>query len=152
MLLSPNFTLDEFTRSAIAERNGIDNSLPDELLPNARRTADLLQEIRDGLLRPVHINSGFRCQEIERILNKKPWNWVSHRQHPRAEAADIWAPNISPLKLCLWVVGQGVKFDQLIYEGSWVHISTTERYPNRGEVLTRKRVGKKTTYVPGLPA
>src|SRR5690606_34683464 len=49
MKLTENFTLREFERSATADRLGIDNKVPAELLPNARQVACWLQALRDRL-------------------------------------------------------------------------------------------------------
>ncbi len=46
MKLSPEFTLEEFTRSDTALRLGIDNSLPPQLTSKALETAHMLERIR----------------------------------------------------------------------------------------------------------
>ena len=66
MKLSKNFTLEELIRSNTAERMGIDNVPKDEkVVENLRSLClEVLQPLRDYVGAPVHINSGYRCPEL----------------------------------------------------------------------------------------
>ena len=65
MKLSANFTLAEFTASDYADRHRIDNSVPEDLLPNALATAEMMERIRDVLGdKPITITSGYRCAAV----------------------------------------------------------------------------------------
>lgn len=140
--LSPHFTLAEFTASGMAKARGIDNTLPPELLPNARATAEMLERIREvlaaraGYTVPLLLSSGYRCPALNLAVGSS-----STSDHPRAQAADWSASSFgTPLQICrvlaplVIVLGIG----QLIYEcpspgRRWVHTSTRlpEKQVNR---------------------
>lgn len=123
MQLQPNFYLSEFETSVVAAQFGWDNSVPESLLPNAFKTAALLQRIRDFLMVPVIITSGYRCAQLNRRVGG-----AAKSHHTYAAAADFIAPGFgSPLEICRaiephveqWGIGQ------LIHEwGRWVHVGT----------------------------
>jgi zinc D-Ala-D-Ala carboxypeptidase len=149
MKLSPNFTLAEFVQSQTAARDEIDNSLPDNLLPNAIRTATGLEEVRAIALNSnqVLISSAYRCEALEksmcwgsfltwcRLRNLAPndANWAKYfatKDHPKAQAADILCPTFGPpVRVMAAIAKSGITYDQLILEfpgsksGGWVHVS-----------------------------
>ena len=86
MKLSENFTLEELIHSNTAERMGIDNVPKDEkVVENLRSLClEVLQPLRDYVGAPVHINSGYRCPELNMAVDG-----VKNSQHCRGEAADI---------------------------------------------------------------
>lgn len=136
--LSEHFTLGELIKSGTAERNGIDNSPPDDLLPKLKRLcSEVLEPVRVHYGKPFIPNSGYRGPE----LNKKVGG-SSRSQHCKAEAVDIEIPGISNYDLAVWVK-ENLKFDQLILEcyrkgepsSGWVHVSLKDK-DNRGEILT----------------
>ena len=43
-----------------------------------------------------------------------------------------------------------IKYDQLIYEGTWVHISSDHRMRMRQQDVTAKFGRRKTTYSKGI--
>lgn len=147
-----NFTLEEFLHSDTAEKNNI-NNFPDtlELIYNLLHTLEQLQLIRDYINEPIYINSGFRCESLEKILcdkdfrkklsegKVKDWNeYFLRKQHPKAEAGDIRTNSLTPLELAIKINKSGVSYDQLIVEHkkdvSWVHISFSKGN-NRKEFL-----------------
>lgn len=148
--LSANFYLAELTVSETAERRGISNQ-PDPLaLANLFKTAALLEEVRKALgNKIVLVSSGYRGPELNAAIGGS-----KNSDHMRGEAADFRCPSFgSPLEVCRQIVKSGIKFGQLIWEGTWVHISIPDGSARDGEVLTAHFTpGKKTTYTPGLPA
>jgi len=153
MNLSPHFTLKEFTDSDIAARNAIDNGLPEHLLPNALRTASMLERIRLHLSYlighdvPIIITSGYRCLELNSLpaINSRPTS-----DHIKALSADIKAPAFgTPYALCkaLQPVMHVLEIGQLIYEfGSWAHVSVRTPIKDINRVLTITSAGP----VPGI--
>jgi uncharacterized protein YcbK (DUF882 family) len=120
--LSPHLTLEEFTRSDTATRLGIDNSLPENLLEAAIQTGVMLERIRKVLGTPMLISSGYRCPELNKAIGSGPSS-----DHPKAAALDFRAPRFgTPLAICqaLFPFIQQLGIGQIIYEHSWVHIST----------------------------
>lgn len=145
--LTDHFNLDEATASDTALRLGIDNTaVSPEVLQAAYRTAVRMEKVRTILGRPIHINSWIRCLELNRALKSKDTS-----QHVRGEAVDFTAPEFGD---CLAVVRALVanqsllRYDQLILEHTWVHISfcSPDSVP-RGEVLSLLATGR---YASGL--
>lgn len=60
MRISPNFDLSEFTTSQTAARLGISNVPPGYVIENLAKTAELLEEVRKVLGKPILISSGYR--------------------------------------------------------------------------------------------
>lgn len=144
--LSENFTLAEFTASQTAARKGIDNTLPGELLPNARHTAKKLQDVRSFLgNRPMHITSGYRCPALNRAIGGSRLS-----AHMMADAADFVCPTFgSPIQIVRKLAKELYDFDQLILEfDEWVHVSFAADC--RGEVLTIRRVDGKVRKFNGI--
>lgn len=130
--MSKYFTLDEFTRSQIASRLGIDNTPRGQILVNLERIMATMDQVRDFLRVPVLVSSGYRCP----ALNKAAHGAVTSA-HMRGLACDFRAPTYGdPLVVARALEKSGIAFDQLIHEfDSWVHIGLTEEQPRR-EVLT----------------
>lgn len=83
--LSNNFTLDEFTRSDTASRLGIINEPGDKELAALRvLVSRTIQPLRDALGVAIHVNSGYRCPELNKAVGGVPTS-----QHQKGEAADL---------------------------------------------------------------
>lgn len=153
--LSQNFYLDEFLRSQVAARQGIE-MLPgsDLVLLNLRRLAlEILQPLRDEL-GPVYITSGYRPPELNRLIGGS-----AKSRHCLGLAADLVVTGHSPLEVCQWVEQSGLAFDQCIHEfGRWVHVaapysaaSTAKRELLTATKTPRRSDGKlKTKYEYGI--
>lgn len=118
--LSANFTLEELTRSEVAERNGWDNCPNEAEIDNLRRLASLLQQVKAAVGgKPVMINSGFRSKQVNDAVGSK-----DSSQHRIGCAADIRVPGMKPREVVEACIAAGVLFDQIILEfDSWTHIS-----------------------------
>lgn len=118
--LSANFTLEELTRSDVAERNGWDNCPNEAEIDNLRRLASLLQQVKAAVGgKPVMINSGFRSKQVNDAVGSK-----DSSQHRIGCAADIRVPGMKPREVVEACIAAGVPFDQIILEfDSWTHIS-----------------------------
>lgn len=150
MRLTENFYLHEFERSQTAERRGIDNRAPKDVIERIRIGCEsVMQPIRDELGR-VDLSSGYRCK----ALNKKIGG-STRSQHCIGEAADFGVEGMTDYEVCEWIMNSYLPFDQLIYEfGRWVHVSWVgdgRREPRR-QVLScywDKDKGR-TVYLAGL--
>jgi hypothetical protein len=149
MKLSPNFYLAELTVSETAERKGIDNTPDTFALANLFKTAALLEQVRVLLGgKSVLVSSGYRGPKLNALVGGS-----TDSDHMRGEAADFRCPSYgSPLDICRVIAASGIEFGQLIWEGSWVHISLPNRLVNRDVRTAVFKAGKKTTYPKGLPA
>lgn len=125
MKLSENFTLEELIHSNTAERMGIDNvPKDDKVVENLRSLClEVLQPLRDYVGAPVHINSGYRCPELNMAVGG-----VKNSQHCRGEAADIRI--VSPKQGREWAawIEDNCRFDQMLLERNkngavWLHVS-----------------------------
>lgn len=139
-LLSPHFDLAEFTTSQTASRQGLDNTPPPEVLEHLRQTAAHLEIVRAWLGKPMLISSGYRSPAVNEAVGGVPSS-----AHVKGWAVDFICPGFGPpLTVCRALERSGIAFDQVIEEGTWVHISFDPRM--RGQVLTRAPGG----YTPGL--
>jgi len=154
MQFALNFPRREFELSQTAVRKGIDNTVPDELVPNAARLSWWLQELRNKINRlhrqesrsrelPIVITSGYRCPALNEAIGG-----AENSQHSKAEAVDIHVPGMTSRQLVDFIVANQPGYDQMIEEfGQWVHVSVTTR--PRGEVLVAKRNSRgKVSYAP----
>lgn len=145
MMLSQNFSLDEFITSQTAARLGIDNTPSPQIISNLTILAAKLEEVRSYLNAPIIISSGYRCLQLNSAVGG-----VSSSAHVQGYAADILCPQFgNPLAVCTKIKQSGIVFDQLIYEfRSWTHISVAPTH--RGQILT---INNSTGgYVNGLVA
>jgi zinc D-Ala-D-Ala carboxypeptidase len=139
MYLSTNFTLDEFTHSQTAARNGIDNTPPDSLLPTLRQTAYGMELVRTLLGdRAVLVSSGYRGPALNAAVNGS-----NGSQHLLGEAVDFTCPSYgNPEQIVRAIVASNIPFDQVIQEfGRWVHISFGPR--NRRNALVIDKQGTR---------
>ena len=130
--MTDHFSLRELTHSLTAERSVIDNTPPDAVIQSLHFTAAGLERIRALLSHPLYIRSGYRCQELNQLVGGS-----KNSQHMKGEAADFTCIDFgSPRNVAKYlerhVMILGI--DQLIYEGTWVHVSFTLN--PRYEVLT----------------
>lgn len=145
MKLTAHFDLSELTASQTAVRFGIDNTPPPSVVESLKRTAMGLEMLRGILLAPIIISSGYRSPALNKAIGGS-----SKSQHLAGEAVDFICPGFGPpLDVCRAIVKSGIKFDQLIYEGTWVHVSF--RATPRCEVLTAHFCNGGTTYTKDLP-
>jgi len=144
MNLSPHFTLSEMTFSQTATRKGIDNMPPPIELDNLRRVAALLEQVRTLVGGPVRVSSGYRAPALNAAVSG-----AKNSAHVQGLAADITVPGMTPRALAWMIFQSEIIFDQLIYEGTWVHIALSTGKPRR-EVLTAHFGNGRTTYTQGL--
>lgn len=127
MKLTDNFSLHEFLVSGTAERLGIDNTPTDDVLISIRRTANLLQSIRDLFNRAIFITSGYRCAELNEAIgsNSDP-NKGRVSAHVFGCAADFKVSGLSPRHVVQTIIRSDIVFDQIICEyESWVHVAVS---------------------------
>jgi uncharacterized protein YcbK (DUF882 family) len=131
MQLSEHFTLEELTRSEVAERKGLDNTPNASEIANLTRLAALLEEVRSLLNKPIMLNSGFRSKAVNDSVGSK-----DSSQHRIGCAADIRVPGMTPKQVVEAIIASDIGYDQVIEEfSSWTHISV----PNTIETKPRKQ-------------
>lgn len=168
--LSPHFWLSEFLHSETATRCGLRNDPGPSQLANLKRTANVAEEAR-GYLHNVEITalSGLRTWIVNAVVKKiitpeqvpslgtRP-DLVKACQadtsaHIDGRALDFIAPKFgTPREIVARLADSPLQFDQLIFEGTWVHLGIAPlNTPPRREVLTAVfKPGQKTDYLRGL--
>lgn len=126
MLLSPNFSLAEFTASETATRLHIAND-PTPAQIEAMKTLCLkvLEPLRAHYDRPIRITSGFRTPALCLAVGS-----TVDSQHAKGEAADFEIDGIDNVAVATFIRDR-MPFDQLILENyvrgqpnsGWIHVS-----------------------------
>lgn len=145
--ITEHFTWEEMTFSETAIRHGINNTPPDELLPNINRMANFMEQVRYVMGgRPIHITSWYRCPQVNQLIGG-----AISSMHMKGLACDLVIPSFGPpLKVAQELANSNLDYDQIIHEfGRWVHIGLAEG--NRKQLLTAYRgPDGKTIYINGL--
>ena len=150
--LSEHFALSELTVSQAAARAGIRNVPPDSCLENLRRLACTLEQVRLLLGgRPIIITSGYRSPEVNRLIGG-----AAQSAHLQGLAADFICPGYgTPQQICQALLDSPIRFDQLIYEGTWVHFAVPASGlgdPRRDVLTAIFTSGQGTRYAKGILA
>ena len=137
--LSKHFALEELTAT---QQRHLDNRPPPEVVETLKETAEHMERVRRLLGdRPITVSSGYRSPAVNRAVGG-----ARKSAHLTGHAVDFNCYGFgSPKAVCRAVAGSDLKFDQLIEEGTWIHISFEPRM--RRQVLTR---GAEGGYVLGL--
>lgn len=147
--LTPHFSLAELTASQTAARHGLANTPDPAALANLQRLAETLETVRAKLGNvPVLVSSGYRSPAVNTRVGGS-----STSAHKYGRAADFSAPRFgTPRQVCEAIIRAGIPFDQLIHEGTWVHLGLAERAARpRQQVLTAIfKSGAPTRYVVGI--
>ena len=138
MNISEHFTLEELTASDFAIRHNLTNKPGPAELANLCRLAQLLEQVRTAIGKPIAVSSGYRSPQVNAAVGG-----TDRSQHMEGCAADIKVPGMTPYEVCQAIKKAGIVYDQLISEyGSWTHISVpSPNKPARRQDLTY-RTGK----------
>lgn len=124
--------MEEFTRSETAERMGIRNEPGSrERLAIVNLCVKLLQPLREAYGKPMPVNSGYRCPELNKAVGGVPTS-----QHVKGEAADVRCDH--PAELIRVLMDEGLDFDQCIKYSTFVHLSYKLEGVNRRQFLKGK--------------
>jgi len=142
--LSRYFTLEVLTFSDTATRLGIDNTPSQGEVTALTDTAGRLDQVQDLLGHPIQIVSGYRSTKLNSAMGG-----AAHSAHLTGHAVDFICRAFgTPLQICQKIIAAGIKFDQLVQEGTWVHISFDPAM--RNQVLTATYANGTTSYSSGL--
>ena len=151
MRLSDNLTLQEVIKSDTAIKNGISNEPTPEHLESLKIVAnEVFQKVREYFNVPIYVSSGYRSKELNDILP----NASSTSQHCKGEALDLDADVFGKISNndIFSFIAQNMDFDQLIWEfgddknPDWVHVSYTNKRPNRKIIMKAERIDGRTYY------
>ena len=127
--LSKDFRLIEFTRSSTADRLKIDNTPSQDVIDNLVWLCYyILQPARTTIKRIVHINSGYRCEKLNKAVGGR-----HNSLHIQGRAADIhvtdiqqakeWAPIFARQEFCDLVIIEHVA------DKFWLHVQMDKIKP-----------------------
>lgn len=131
------FSIRELTKSETAIRYRIDNSPSQIVKENLENLVKyILDPLREAYGKPIIVTSGYRCEELNKILKGSKTS-----QHPLGQAVDIRTLEDTKeenKKLFDLIIKLKLPFDQLINEHDfdWIHVSYSNR--NRRQVLNIK--------------
>jgi zinc D-Ala-D-Ala carboxypeptidase len=139
--LSTHFSLDEMT----ATRSGLPNVASPAIIARLEHTADGMERVKTALRdMPVIVHSGFRCLTVNSAVGGSKTS-----DHMLGDACDFVCPEFgTPLQVAEAILAAGIKFDQLILEYGWVHISFGGRI--RQQTLTKR--SSEAPYEHGINA
>ena len=128
------FTLKEMINSNTAKSKGIDNTPTWSVVLNLLELVqNVLDPIREAYKKPITVNSGYRCIELNRAVGSK-----DNSQHILGLAADITIGSREANKQLFEFIQSNIKeWDQLINENNyqWIHISYNKNN-NRKQVIS----------------
>lgn len=134
MKLTEHFTVEEMSFSETAVRLGLDNKPDPHLISRMKNTAEHMEVVRTVLKNmPIFVHSCYRSERVNAAVGGSV-----NSQHCTGDAVDFTCAYFgSPYEVArVLSVHPMVEYDQLIYEGKWVHISFSNK-PRR-EVMTAK--------------
>lgn len=136
--LTEHFSYAEMTVSGWASSRGVENTPSQEQYNNLLVAAMGMEEVRSILHNnPIRINSGFRNPKVNAGVGGSKTS-----DHMTGFAVDFVCPKFgTPLEICKAIAASGLKYDQLIQEGNWVHISFSPKM--RQQNLTKNGSGFK---------
>ena len=116
------FTLVELTASETAARHKINNSPSAEIIGNLQYGVDMvLDPLRRLYGKPIKINSGYRCGELNKIVGGVPNSW-----HQYGNAADIHINNVEEAEVIFRWLKMLPSVDTALFEHSktaqWLHV------------------------------
>lgn len=132
--LSENFDLEEFTRSDKAKELGITNEPGEKELAALRvLVSRTIQPLRDKLGVPIHVNSGYRCPELNKAVGGVPTS-----QHQKGEAADLGVDGKAS-DILEALESNNIPFDQAILyrKQNFLHVSLKLDGVQRSNVIIK---------------
>lgn len=140
--ISNNFSWSEFEHTEheaelarMGKRNVISSfEVRDAVLALVRK---VLQPLRDVYQKPMRVNSGYRCKELNEIVGGVPSS-----QHRLGEAADIHTGSQKETyrlaRLAKTTPEIFAEIDQLILYDTFLHVSHRRVGPQRNQILYNK--------------
>ena len=140
--ITKDFSLNEFEVSDKAKELNINNEINSQEIKDAIKSLvdSVLQPLRDAWGKPLAINSGYRCKELNAAVGGVPTS-----QHVKGEAADVCPfgrNGHGDIKVVTELARLAVKldlpFDQMILYPSFVHFSHKAKGEQRKQILYNK--------------
>lgn len=140
--VSKNFDYKEFERTDVPGMQVKNTITSVDVRDSIKELVDtVIQPLRDAWGKPLAINSGYRCPEVNKAVGGVPTS-----QHSRGEAADVCPfgrnghGDIGTVRqLAITARDLGLPFDQMILYPSFLHLSHKLQGKQRGEILYSKK-------------
>jgi putative chitinase len=118
------YSVDQLIQSDTATARHINNMPPSDIMFNMEKYLILgLNSVKAILGYDLEHSSGYRCPALNAAVGGSKTS-----AHMEGYAEDFWCPAFgSPAQIVHALAASGLKFDQLIYEHTWVHISFDPR-------------------------
>ena len=116
------FSLAELTRSDTAARRKIDNTPNKAIIDNLQYGVNMvLDPLRRLYGKPIKINSGFRCEQLNKLVGGVTNSW-----HQVGNAADIHISSAEEAKILFSNLQKLPSVDTVLFENSktaqWLHV------------------------------
>jgi hypothetical protein len=126
--LSEHFSLAELT----VTNTGLPNEPTHAIIDRLKHTAAGMEQVRALLGKAIVVNSGYRSPAVNAKVGGSPTS-----DHMKGDACDFVCPDFgSPLEVADAILSSGIKFDQLLKEYGWIHVSFGPRM--RQQALTKR--------------
>lgn len=135
--VSKNFDFKELEKTDVPGMQVKNTIASVEVRDNIKALVDtVIQPLRDAWGKPLAINSGYRCPEVNKAVGGVPTS-----QHSRGEAADVCPfgrnghGDIETVRqLAITARDLGLPFDQMILYPTFVHFSHKRNGTQRGQI------------------
>lgn len=144
--VSKNFDYKEFEKTDVSGMQ-LKNTITSAVIRDSIKLLvdNVIQPLRDAWGRPLAINSGYRCPEVNKAVGG-----VATSQHTKGEAADVCpfgrngSGDIEVVKnLARLARDLELPFDQMILYPTFVHFSHKLKGEQRGQILYAPKKWKK---------
>lgn len=117
--LSPHLLLSECLRSQTAVRKNIPNDPSDAIVEALRECAAKVFEPIRARFGATKVNSGYRSSDLNVAIGGS-----KSSIHCRGQALDLdpLDEKVRHRDVMDWIVASNIQYDQLIYEGTWIHV------------------------------
>ena len=136
--ITEHFTVFEVANSLASLKLNIDNRPTAQVISNAKLfCVNILEKVRINFNQPVNIHSFYRSPELNYAIGGvKPdiKKGIRGSQHIYGEAADITVQGYSVQEVFDYIKNNLI-YDQVIQEGTWVHVSFSPVGKNRKQAL-----------------
>ena len=116
------FNIEEMTKSETASKKGIDNGFPSiEIMCNAFKVLEMLDLVRANIDKPVFINSGYRCEELNKAVGG-----AENSYHTKGLAADFRTDSKEDIPRMYYFLQKNIKrfnIQELIKYDTFIHMA-----------------------------
>lgn len=140
--VSKNFDYKEFEKTDVPGMQVKNTITSVDVRDSIKELVDtVIQPLRDAWGKPLAINSGYRCPEVNKAVGGQPTS-----QHCSGSAADVCPfgrnghGDVETVRqLAITVRNLGLPFDQMILYPSFLHLSHKRSGTQRGQILYNRR-------------